>query len=83
MELKDLYSFVLLLVMLGMILGIGVIIFDKFGQSTAVTAVANTSINAMKTEIGGISTTWLGLIVTVSILAIILVLVIRSFGQGR
>ena len=83
MELKDLYSFVLLLVMVGMIIGIGVVIFDKFGQSSAVTTTANTTIGEMRTEVANISSNWLGLIVTVSILAIILTLVIRSFGAAR
>jgi hypothetical protein len=82
MELKDLYSFVLLLVMVGMILGIGVLTLDKFSSATGVSAEAQTAINATRIEISGISTTWMGLIVTVSILAIILVLVIRSFGAG-
>jgi len=82
MELKDLFSFVLMLVIVGMIIGIGVIIFDKFGQSTAMTTTANTTITSMRTEIANISSNWLGLIVTVAILAIILTLVIRSFGAG-
>jgi len=83
MELKDLFSFVLMLVIVGMIIGIGVIIFDKFGQSTAVTTTANTTITAMRTEIANISTNWIGLMVTVVILAIILVLVIGNFGAER
>ena len=83
MELKDLYSFVLLLVLVGMILGVGVLTLDKFSTTSGVSATAGTAINATRTEIANISSNWLGLIVTVSILAIILTLVIRSFGAAR
>jgi len=82
MELKDLYNFVLLIVLVGMIIGVGVLTLDKFSTSTGVSATASTAINNTRAEIANISTNWIGLIVTVSILAIILTLVIRSFGAG-
>jgi len=82
MELKDLYNFVLLIVLVGMIIGVGVLTLDKFSTSTGVSATASSAINSTRTEIANISTNWIGLIVTVSILAIILTLVIRSFGAG-
>jgi len=82
MELKDLYNFVLLIVLVGMIIGVGVLTLDKFSTSTGVSATASSAINSTREEIANISTNWIGLIVTVSILAIILTLVIRSFGAG-
>ena len=83
MELGDLYQFVLLLVLIGMILGVGILVLDKFAASSGVTSTAETAINATRDAISPIASTWLPLIVTVAILAIILTLVIRSFAQRR
>lgn len=83
MELNQLYQFVLMLVMVGMILGVGILVLDKFATSSGVTGTAATAINDTRAAIATISSTWMSLIVTVAILAIILVLVIRSFGAGR
>jgi len=83
MEIGQLYQFVLLIVLVGMIIGVGVLTLDKFSTSSGVTTTAQTAINAARTEVGGIATSWLGLIVTVAVLAIILGLVISSFGNRR
>ena len=83
MEIGQLYQLVLLLVLVGMILGVGVLVLDKFGASSGVTAAASTTINATRDAISPIATTWLPLIVTVAVLAIILTLVIRSFAGRR
>jgi len=84
MELNNLYQFTLLIVLVGMIIGVGVLTLDKFSTSTGVTDTASSAINSARAEVAGIATNWLGLIVTVAILAIILFLVVRSFGTtGR
>lgn len=83
MEIKDLYQLVLLLVLVGMILGVGILVLDGFTTTSGVTTDAQTSINATRDALGPISTTWLPLIVTVAVLAIILTLVIRSFANTR
>jgi len=83
MEVGELYQFVLLLVLIGMILGVGILVLDKFASSSGVTATAATAINATRDAMSPIATTWLPLIVTVAVLAIILTLVIRSFAQRR
>ena len=84
MEVGGLYQFVLLLVLVGMILGVGILVLDKFAASTGVTATAATSLNNTRDAIAEISTSWLPLIVIVAVLAIILTLVIRSFaGAGQ
>lgn len=83
MEIGQLYQLVLLLVLVGMILGVGILVLDKFGSSSGVTAAAGTTINATRDAISPIATTWLPLIVTVAVLAIILTLVIRSFAGQR
>lgn len=82
MEIGGLYQFVLLLVLVGMILGVGILVLDKFSSSSGVTAAASTALNNTRAELANIASTWLGLIVTVAILAIILTLVIRSFSGG-
>lgn len=79
MEVGGLYQFVLLLVLVGMILGIGILVLDKFSASTGVTTAAQTSLNNTRDAIATISTSWLPLIIIVAVLAIILTLVIRSF----
>ena len=85
MEVGQLYQFVLLLVLVGIVIGIGVVVLDKFGATTAAagSTVASTAINATRTEIAGISSNWLGIIVIVVVAAIILGLVMSSFGQKR
>lgn len=82
MEVGQLYQFVLLIVLVGMIIGVGVLTLDKFSTSSGVTATASSAINSARAEVANIASNWLGLIVTVAILAIILFLVIRSFGAA-
>jgi len=83
MEINELYQFVLLLVMIGMILGVGIIVLDSFSTSTGITATAGLAINNTRDAITPIASTWLPLIVTIVVLAIILTLVIRSFVVKR
>lgn len=80
MEFNQLYSFVLMIVLVGMLIGVGVVVLDNFASATGVTSKASTAINATRDALTPIATTWLPLIVTVAVLAIILTLVIRSFG---
>lgn len=82
MEIGELYQFVLLIVLVGMILGVGILVVDNFSTSTSVTQ-AQTALNATRDAMSPIATTWLPLVVTVAVLSIILVLVIRSFGSAR
>jgi TRAP-type uncharacterized transport system fused permease subunit len=83
MDVKDLYQFVLLIVLVGMILGVGLIILSNFSTSSGVSSTASTAINNTISALTPIASTWIGLIVTIAVLAIILGLVIRSFGAGR
>lgn len=82
MDIGNLYSFVLVLVLVGMLVGVGVLALDKFASTSGVTATAGTAINASRDAVGTVSNTWLGLIVTIAVLAIIITLVIRGFGAG-
>lgn len=83
METRELYGFVLNLVLIGMVLGVGVLVLDKFMASSGLTSNAVTSINGTINAITPMATTWLPLIVTVAALGIILYMVIRSFGSFR
>ena len=83
MEIGQLYQLVLLLVMVGMILGVGVLVLDKFGSTAGIGSTASDAINDTRDAITPIASTWLPLIVTVAVLAIILTLVIRSFSGGN
>jgi hypothetical protein len=82
MEVGGLYNFVLLLVLVGMILGVGILVLDKFASSPAVTSTASSALNDTRDELAGVASNWLGIIVIVVVAAIILGLVIRSFGGG-
>lgn len=80
MELQNLYGFVVLLVIVGMVLGAGILALDKFASSSGVTATAATAINNTMSAIADIPKTWMSLIVTIAVIAIILTLIVRSFG---
>lgn len=83
MEVGDLYQYVLLFVLIGMLLGVGILVLDSFAASTGVSTAAQTAINGTRDALSPIATTWLPLIITVAVLSIILVLVIRSFAMRR
>lgn len=83
MELKHLYGFALTLVLVGMIVGVGILVLDKFASTSGVTSTAGTALNASRDAVAGIANDWMALIVTVGILAIILGLVIGAFAFGR
>lgn len=82
MQIGDLYQFILVIVLIGMVLGVGILAIDRFSSASGVTSAASSSLNATRTELGNISTNWLGLIITIAVLAIVLGLVVRSFSMG-
>jgi len=80
MEVGGLYQFVLLFVLVGVLIGVGVLTLDKFATSSGVTGTAATAINNTRTEVANISSNWLGLLITIGIMAMILTMVIGSFA---
>jgi MFS superfamily sulfate permease-like transporter len=82
-EVGQLYGFVLTLVLIGMIMGVGILVLDKFQQTSGLSNNSIEAINSTGNAIKDIATTWLGLIVTIVVLAIILTIVIRSFAVRR
>jgi len=86
MRVGDLYQFVLLIVLIGIILGVGVLVLDKFANTGSVGNNASEVINETIVALEPISSDWLPLIVTVAVIAIVLTLVIGAFamrGGGR
>ena len=82
-DVGDLYNFVILLVLVGIALGVGVLVLDKFSTSSGVTTAAVTALNASRDELSGIATNWLSIIVIVVIAALVLGIVIKNLGQTR
>ena len=81
MEIGQLYQFVLLIVLVGMLLGIGLVVLNNFSTATGVAGTpAAVGINDTMDALATIPSTWLPLVVVVAMLAIVLVLVLRSFG---
>ena len=74
--------------MVGMIIGVGVVSLEKMTSAAAATYTTSsgtiTSVGGNMTSIiGSIATSWLGLIVVISVLAIIITIMIKSFGTNQ
>lgn len=83
MEIGQLYQFVLVIALVALIVGVSILVLDKFSQTSGVTPAAQTALNASRDAISTVSTDWLGIIVVIGALAVILFLIIRSFGGQR
>jgi hypothetical protein len=83
MELQQLYGAALLLVLVALVIGVGVLVLDKFSSTSGVTAAAQIALNGSRDAISGLSTNWMPLIVTIVALAIILGLVIGAFAYYK
>lgn len=79
MKIGDLYNLVLVLGLVAVVTGIVLIILANLSAQTS--GAAGTAINNAITAISAITNTWLGLIVTVSILILLLALVIRGIAN--
>jgi type II secretory pathway component PulF len=83
MEIRDIYGVVLTLVLVGMLLGVGLIVLGKFEPSaTASSSKAGTAINKTIDAISELPNNWLLVIVIVVVGAIVIGLLVRSFGGG-
>jgi len=82
MNLADLYPAVLLLVLIGILLGVGLTVLAQLGNSAGISTAANTSIQNTITAIGNFPT-WFTIIVVILAAAVIIGVVMKSFGgQG-
>ena len=82
MEVGGLYQFVLLIVLVGLVLGVGVLVLGKLQASSGLTQASIEVLGNTTAALSPIASTWLPLIVTIAALAIILTLVIRAFAVG-
>ena len=77
-------SFVMSIVLIGVVVGVGLLVLSEFEESTAVQSVtaAGTAVNTTISAAGGISD-WLSIIVIVVIASVIIGLFgMRGFGRG-
>lgn len=79
MDISGLYDFVLLIVLIGLILGVGILVLDKFSQSPAIGNASQTALNYTIEGLAQIPKTWLGLIILIAVVSIILTMVISAF----
>lgn len=82
MNIGDMYPVILTIVISVVLLGVGLTILGKLSASSGVTTTASEKINTSITGLGEFAT-WIGIIVLVAAAAIIITLVVRSFGANR
>ena len=82
MQVGELYQFVLMVVLIGLVLGVGVLVLGKLQESSGLTQSSIEVLGNTTAALAPIASTWLPLIVTIASLAIILALVIRAFGNS-
>ena len=77
MSLGDMYPAVLTIVLIGIVLGVGLYVLDKFEDN-----MTGTAATAVNTTIDGLDdfATWIAIIVVVIAAAIVLGVVLSSFG---
>lgn len=78
----DLYPAVLTIVLVVIVLGIGLYVLTELMDNVGSGTQAESAINTSIVGLGGLAT-WIAIIVVVLAAAIIIGLVVRSFGQGR
>ena len=81
MRLGDIYGAILVLVLAGILLGVGLTVLGKLASTSGVTDTAATKVNETVDAIGGFPT-WFVIFVVVMAAAIIITLVLSSFGRG-
>ncbi len=81
MELGGLYNFVLIMVIVGMLVGVGVLGLDKFAYAAGSTSNAAAAINYSRNAVAEIATNWMSLIVTIAVLALIIGLIVGGFAM--
>ena len=78
MNLGDMYPAVLTLILIGIVIGVGVIVLNQFGNTSSVGGQASCAINSTRDAVDDF-VTWIPVIVIIIAAAIILGLVMRSF----
>lgn len=78
MNLQDMYPAVLTIILIGIVIGVGVIVLNQFGNTASVGGQASCAINSTRDAVDDF-VTWIPVIVIIIAAAIILGLVMRSF----
>ena len=79
MSLGDMYPAVLTIVLIGIVLGIGIYVLSQVESNMT---GGSSAINTTSTGLAGLAS-WIAVIVVVIAAAIVLGIVISSFGRGR
>jgi len=82
MNVGELYGFVLIIVLVAVLVGVGVLILDKMAATTGITTTAGASLNSGRDALTTINTQWLSIVVLIGIAAIIIRLLVGSFSMG-
>jgi type II secretory pathway component PulF len=80
MALGDMYPAVLMIVLVGIVLGVGLYVLTNFTLNLGTSADAQTAVNTTITGLGTFAD-WIAIIVVVIAAAIVLGVVLSSFGQ--
>jgi len=81
MQLGDIYGAILVLVLAGILLGVGLTVLGKLASTDGVTATAAEKVNETVDALGNFPT-WFVIFVVIIAAAIIITLVLQSFGRG-
>lgn len=83
-QMSSLYSWVLIILMTGLLMGVILAVMQKMSQTGGVNGTtAEDSLNDSTTAISSIASDWLPVIIVVAVAAIILYLVMRFGGEGK
>jgi hypothetical protein len=82
MDVGNLGSFVMGLGIAAIVGAVLIVIIDSFSSMTTLPTLAGTALNASKTAMAGIFTSWYGLIVLAGIAGIVIYLVINGIAGG-
>lgn len=80
MQINNLYGFVLSLVLVAVVVGVGMIVLSNFGGTGGLSTGASTALNNSVTSLSAILNTWYPLIITVGVLGVVIALLLASFG---
>ena len=84
MQLKDMYGAVLIVVLIGILLGVGLVILGTLSTNSAITAVPSAVLAINQTILAlGTFGTWMGIIVLIIAAAIVIGIVMSSFGNRQ
>lgn len=83
MGLQDVTGLVMMLVVLAIVIGVGILVTDKFGDAASTTQ-AQTAINNTRTEIAGIASNWVPIVTIIVIAAVVLGIIFSALmGKAR